>query len=196
MNKDDFLHIEGFKEKMANKIYDGIKEKLKDVSLSQLMSASNLFGRGFSDKKIELILQEYPDILTSTTPENEKIERVANIKGMAKKTAQLFVQNIPLFLTFLMETDLASKLHQQPPQEKNVDTSHPLYGKNIIMTGTRDKEAIAFIQSVGAKLGNSVSKNTFIVIAKNKDDDTGKVLDAKKNNIPVMEISEFLKTYS
>lgn len=195
MKKEDFLTIEGFKEKMANKICEGIQNKLKEVTLSKLMAASNLFGRGFSDKKIELILLEFPDILTSNLSDTEKINKVSNIKGMASKSAKLFVENIPVFLSFLKEIDLTNKLQQSTINNSNIDTSHPLHNKSIVMTGTRDKEVINFIQSVGGKLSGAVSKNTFLVITKNKDDETGKVLDAKKYDIPVMEISEFIKTY-
>ena len=63
MSIDDFLKVEGFKITMANKIHNGIKEKLTNASLIVLMSASNLFGRTFGEKKIELIMNEYPDIL-------------------------------------------------------------------------------------------------------------------------------------
>jgi NAD-dependent DNA ligase len=52
MSQEDFLKVDGFKDKMSLKIYSGIKEKLQGVSLLILMSASNIFGRGFSNKKI------------------------------------------------------------------------------------------------------------------------------------------------
>jgi len=68
MTVSDFLKVPGFKEKTANKLYDGIHEKLKAASLVTLMSASNLFGRGFSEKKLELILEGYPDILLAKIP--------------------------------------------------------------------------------------------------------------------------------
>ena len=85
MTKEQLLTIDGFKEKMANNIHDGIKEKITKASLSKIMSSSNMFGRGFSDKKIELILTEYPDILTSNENESVKIDKLSKIKGMAKR---------------------------------------------------------------------------------------------------------------
>ena len=58
MTKADFLKVEGFKEKLATKIYNGIREKLDAAPLVTIMSASNLFGRGFSDKKMTKVLQK------------------------------------------------------------------------------------------------------------------------------------------
>ena len=93
-----------------------------------------------------------------------------------------------------MECDLEDKLYENPI-EKEVDKTHPLFGKTVVLTGTREKSIIDFLKNVGANQGSSVSKNTFIVIAKNKDEDTGKAEEARKLNIPVMSIDEFIQTY-
>jgi hypothetical protein len=65
MTKEDLLSVEGFKEKTAEKLFSGIREKIEIAPLVTIMAASNLFGRGFSDKKLELIMSEYPDVLLS-----------------------------------------------------------------------------------------------------------------------------------
>ena len=51
MSEADFLTVEGFKGKLANKIYTGIHQKLQEATIITLMAASNIFGRGFSEKK-------------------------------------------------------------------------------------------------------------------------------------------------
>ena len=51
------------------------------------------------------------------------------------------------------------------------------------------------LKNVGGILGSSVSKNTFAVIAKSKEEDTGKASDAKKLGVPIMTPDEFLATY-
>jgi NAD-dependent DNA ligase len=110
MKKEDFLNIEGFQTKMATKLYEGIREKVAAASLVTLMSASNLFGRGFSEKKIELIMEGVPDILVSKESAGEKIKKVAAIKGMATKSAEAFVAKIPDFVKFLGIAGLQNKL--------------------------------------------------------------------------------------
>jgi NAD-dependent DNA ligase len=194
MSEADFLTVEGFKGKMANKIYTGIQQKINESSIITLMAASNIFGRGFSEKKMELILNEIPDILISDSSNAEKIEQVSDVKGMAIKSADAFVDKIDDFKDFLIECGLEDKLYESP-QEKSVDKEHPLFGKTVVLTGTRDKNIIDLLKKVGANQGSSVSKSTFLVVAKNKDDDTGKAEEARKLNVPLMSVEEFIKTY-
>ena len=46
MTVDDFMKVDGFKEKKATKIYTSIQDMLVNVKLENLMGASNIFGRG------------------------------------------------------------------------------------------------------------------------------------------------------
>jgi NAD-dependent DNA ligase len=158
------------------------------------MAASNIFGRGFSDKKVELILNELPDILVSKDTEQNKIKAVAAVKGMATKTAEAFVLKIEDFKKFLKECGIENKLLEKMVT-KQIDQTHPLFDKTIILTGTRDKDIIEFLKNVGAKQGTSVSKSTYLVIAKDKDEDTGKAEEARKLNIPILSVEEFIQTY-
>ena len=195
MDVNDLLQVEGFKDKTANKLYNGIKEKIDAASLITLMSASNVFGRGFSGKKTELIIEAYPDVLTSKESNAQKVAKISAIKGMAEKTSESFVERIPDFINFIKEAGLSKKLAQEVTEKKQVDESHPLFGKTIVMTGFRDTQIQEDIKNVGAKLGSSVSKNTFIVLVKDKDEDTGKAGDARKLGVTLMTPEEFVKKY-
>lgn len=194
MTEQDFLTVEGFKEKLANKIYSGIQQKLNDASIIKLMAASNIFGRGFSEKKMELVLSELPDILISDDSEEDKIKDVEAVKGMATKTAEAFVYKIEDFKEFLIDCGLEDKLYE-PINKISADETHPLFGKTVVLTGTRDKTIIDFLKQIGAKQGSNVNKNTDIVVAKNKDDDTGKADEARKLNIPILSVDEFIQNY-
>ena len=197
MDVNDLLQVEGFKDKTANKLYNGIKEKIDAASLITLMSASNVFGRGFSGKKTELIIEAYPDVLTSKESNAQKVAKISAIKGMAEKTSESFVERIPDFINFIKEAGLSKKLTQEVTEKKQVDESHPLFGKTIVMTGFRDTQIQEDIKNVGAKLGSSVSKNTFIVLVKDTlaVEDTGKAADARKLGVTLMTPEEFVKKY-
>lgn len=195
MKEEDFLNVEGFKEKMANKLYYGIKNKLFEASLTEIMAASNCFARGFSDKKLELIMNELPDILTLEEPDQLKIEKVSNIKGMAEKTSIAFVEKIPIFMKFLYECNLKSKLSYKIP-EKEPNETHSLYGKIIVMSGFRDKDLINKLKIIGAIIGESINKNTFALIVKNLNDKSTKISDAKKLGIPLLLLDDFRKKYT
>ena len=196
MTIQDFLTVDGFKEKTATKLFNGIKQQLESASIITIMSASNIFGRGFSGKKTELIMEAYPDILISKESVQEKATKIASIKGMAKKSAEAFVQAIPNFIQFIQETGLTHKIHKVQQEEKAPkDPSNPLFGKTIVMTGFRDAFIQQAIKDVGAKLGSSVSKNTFVVLVKDLAEDSGKAQDAKKLGIQLMTPEEFKTKY-
>lgn len=201
MSVDNFLEVEGFKMKMATKIYNGIREKIDSASIITLMSASNVFGRGFSGKKIELVFSLYPDVLTSKENRETKITKISEMKGMAQKTAEAFVDRIGAFVDFMNECGLEKKIllsvvSEATLSKANMDTSNPLYEKTIVMTGFRDKDLEAVLKEVGAKMGSSVSKNTLCVVVKDiNSEESSKVLEAKRIGIPVLTLSQFKTQY-
>ena len=131
MSKEDFLKVDGFKEKTANKLYTNIHNKIDKMTLPELISASNVFGRGFGDKKVELILNSYPDILTSDESRDIKVEKLISIKGLAKKTSEAFVDKISDFIKFINEANVKANmaLKKRDPKRfeyKYGDKNHPL----------------------------------------------------------------------
>tara|TARA_Y100000996_G_scaffold408520_1_gene387711 strand:+ start:8410 stop:11424 length:3015 start_codon:yes stop_codon:yes gene_type:complete len=195
MTKDDFLKVEGFKEKLATKISNGITEKIKSTSLPELMQATNIFGRGFGEKRFKLILTAEPDILTSPVSNEEKVNKVKTINGMAEKTANKFVKYIDEFLKWVTEAGLEYKLNENQVISENIDISHPLYNKKIVMTGFRDNDLIEQLKKVGADMSSTVNKNTHIVIVKDKTISTGKLDEARKLNLTVMTPTEVINMY-
>ena len=199
MSLDNFMTIEGFQEKLSSKIYNSIKSKLQNATLVKIMSSSNIFGHGMAERKLDLIMKAEPQILNSTELDQIKIEKIAKIKGMATKTAELFVKNIPDFLNFLNETKLTYKLDDATTKEviheDAYDEKHVLYGKNIVMTGFRDVELSILIEKHGARVTNGVNKKTFAVIVKENDFSSAKTEQAQSFNIPIMLIEEFKTKY-
>jgi NAD-dependent DNA ligase len=63
------------------------------------------------------------------------------------------------------------------------------------MTKVRDKTIIDHLAKVGAKLGDSMKKDTFVLIVKSHDDKSNKTEYALKNGIPIMTPEEFVKKY-
>ena len=98
MNVEDFMKLDGFKEKKSTKTYESIQNAIKKNTLEDLMCASNIFGRGLGPKRLSLILETYPDILTTDVSNKDKVSMITEIKGMSSKTAELFVVNIEPFV--------------------------------------------------------------------------------------------------
>ncbi|MAU36327.1 MAG: hypothetical protein CMD14_03020 [Flavobacteriales bacterium] len=190
MSKDDFLKVEGFKDKLATKISSGISEKIKSTTLPELMQATNIFGRGFGEKRFKMILNKETDILTSKVSNEEKINKVKMISGMAEKTAKKFVDHIDEFNKWILDAGLEYKLNENQVVSENIDTTHPLYNKKFVMTGFRDNDLIEKLKKVGAEMSSSVNKKTFLVIVKDKNISTGKIDEARKLKLTIMTPDE------
>ena len=114
---------------------------------------------------------------------------------MEKKTSERFVTNIPKFMTFIEKAKLEDKLNDIPVVEEK-DESNPLFDKSIIITGFRNKELSEELKEIGANESSAVSKNTFAVVIKNNDEETGKSQAAKEKNIPIYTAEEFKEKFN
>lgn len=95
----------------------------------------------------------------------------------------------------MKEAGLVKKLAVSVKPKKELDQSHPLFGKSIVMTGFRDAELQNELKEIGARIGSSVSSKTFVLLVKDKDEDTGKASEARKLNVPLMSPEEFRNKY-
>lgn len=191
--KEDFLKAQGFKEKLATKVFTSIHAKLDEVSLVELMAATNIFGRGMGKRRLRAILDAYPEIIKGQWTKEEGEKKIADLKGFGQKTAKDFISHLTKFLAFIKKVHLEKKLKFK---KKKLNVNHPLFDKNIVMTGFRDKELVArIITLTGKPLSTSVSKNTFLVLVKDIDEDTGKAEEARALGVPLMTPTHFIEKY-
>lgn len=197
MSVEDFLKVDGFKITLATKIHQGIKERISLVTLNTLMAASNLFGRGLSIKKIDMIMEACPNVLTSLAGRSDKLKQLLLVKGIAEKTAELFLNNISVFIDFLKECGLEGKLILGTVKVNKEETGHVLLNKTVVITGFRDKDLEEKLKSVGAKMGTGVNKNTFVLIVKtcHEFETSAKLVEAKKLGIGIMPLDVFKNKY-
>ena len=190
MTKEDFLSIDGFKDKLSTKIKLGIGVGLKSATLAELMQATNIFGRGFAVKRFQLILEGEPTILTAKISDEDKIDRVKLISGMADKSSRKFVQFIPAFREWLREADIEYKVNDINVIVK--DASHTLFGKIYVITGFRDSMLSNKLKKYGAKESSVVTKKTNYVIVKEKGFTNTKVEKATELDIAIVTPLELL----
>ena len=203
--KEDFLKVDGFKQKMVDKVYDSIQEKVSKASLLDIVVASGKTGRGLGKRKIGPILEKYPDIFVSELTKDQKIAALKQIDGIGGENSREFVENIPNILEFLKITELEHKLLRNKvvssvldktnEQKKMVDTGHPFFGKKIVMTKTRDKDIIGYILEKGGVIEDSMKKDIFLLIVKSAGDTSSKTEYAKKNGIEILSVDEFKEKY-
>jgi NAD-dependent DNA ligase len=178
------------KGKTGSALYEGIRSRIANASLAELMTASNMFGRGIGRKSVDALLKDHPDFLTSTENKAFKLEVLAKVG--VKKNGEQFYDAIVPFRRFLEECGLAYKLTAAAKLEEPVsDTKNPLYNKSVVMTKVRDAEIIDFLKRVGATLDDTMKTTTFVLIVKDKADVSSKTKYAEARGIPIMTVEEF-----
>jgi NAD-dependent DNA ligase len=131
LSKEDIESIDTFKDKMATKIHNSIQKQINKSSIARIAAASNILGRGFAEKRIELILKAYPNIFTNklskSISKEEKtnlIAQISSVEGLANKTATQFVEALPEFQKFLEESNLTkNKIMTLKPNKEDKSSS-------------------------------------------------------------------------
>jgi len=178
LTENDLKTIDGIEDKLAKKIFSSLHFKIKQATLSKILSLSNIFDRGVGEKKLDLISQEIENWLHTA----DLVEKIAKIKGFTETMARKIVDKIPLALQFLKDTKLEYKM--VIPID-NDNSTNQLEGKTFVFTGIRDKQLEDLIKSKGGKIGSTISKNTYKLIVKSMEDTSVKLKKARELNIPI-----------
>ena len=197
MKKEEYEGIDGFQSTMINKIYNGIKDRLNKSTLVEIVTASNMLGRGIGKRKLEPIFEMYPNLFTLLISNQELKVMLLSVNGIGDENANSIVENMKKMKEFLVDANLIHKLCNQSTQHPKsiVQSNHILHGKNIVMTKVRDANIISALEEYGGKLENSITKNTFALITKSHDDVSSKTKKANELGIEIMTPDEFSEKY-
>ena len=172
IEKMDLLKIEGIQEKTAIKIIKGMRDSLEKISLSTLLSYSNILGRGFGEKKIKLILLNNKDWYKKTP----LLSEIVSIKGMTEKSGKQFLNAIPEMKEFLEKINYEIK----PEISKKED-------KKILFSGFRDKNLEKELEKKGYKIESSFRKDLNYLIILSDEKETEKMKKAKEYGIQIIK---------
>jgi DNA ligase (NAD+) len=211
ITKEELAEIDGFKERMVEKIYDNITNRIRDLTMLDLMTASNVFGHGLGERKLRKIMETYPDIieLYSNNSSDEIIEMIRQIDGFDTKTAEYFSTGLEKFINLfnMLEAKMRKKLRisiskfkEELEQKAELinNTTNRFANKTIVFSGFRNKEWESIIASKGGKIGSSISSKTSILVTNQEDIDkgtNGKVKTAIELGIPIMSKEKFVDEY-
>lgn len=202
---DDLMKLDGFQKKKSEKIYHAIKKGIDEANIIQILSASNILGRGFGKERLKKIFKEFPNILhEKSLLKEENIANISTISGFSIKTATSFVERIDNINEFLERVGLMYKYDdyiydtKTSPSKTEVSKTkgeNKLEGMNIILTGFRSSELEREIEKQGGTISGSVSKKTDFVIVRDLDEDTGKAVKARKLGVSIILEDEFKEKY-
>ena len=200
INKEKLHEIEGFKDKMVDKIYNNIRERLETLTMLDIMVASNTFGHGIGERKLKKIIEEYPDIikLYSDNTKEEIINKIIKIEGFEMKTAEYFTKGLDNFINLFNKLEPKMRKQLRISQIKDEEIGDKFRDKIIVFSGFRNKEWEKIIEENGGKIGTSISSNTSILITTKQEKDeanNSKVIKANKLKITILTKEEFEQKY-
>ena len=163
LKEDDFLLLEGVKEKSASKLYQAIQAS-KENSAEKL-----LFGLGIrhvGSKASQLLLQHFHSIENLAQADPEEVASIESLGSVIAKSLQTFfaTEGSKILLDELKEAGVNLDYKGQ-----TVVADAALSGLTVVLTGKLERlkrsEAKSKLESLGAKVTGSVSKKTDLVVA-------------------------------
>ncbi|ANV98636.1 DNA ligase (NAD(+)) LigA [Helicobacter enhydrae] len=186
ITKEDLLKLEGWKEKKAQNTIESI-ENSKGIELWRFINALGIehIGEGASKK-----LQNAFGLEVF----NKNKEDFLELDGFGEEMAQ----SLATFNTLNQDKikNLLSIINPKVTDRKE-NSSHWLFGKSVVLTGTMQKERNAIkehIESFGAKVTSSVSKKTdYLVYGENAG---SKLTKAQELGVQCLNEGEFFSLFS
>ena len=163
LKEEDFLLLEGVKEKSASKLYQAIQAS-KENSAEKL-----LFGLGIrhvGSKASQLLLQHLHSIENLAQADPEEVASIESLGGVIAKSLQTYfaTEGSEILLRELKEAGVNLDYKGQ-----TVVADAALSGLTVVLTGKLERlkrsEAKSKLESLGAKVTGSVSKKTDLVVA-------------------------------
>lgn len=163
LQEEDFLLLEGVKEKSAAKLYQAIQAS-KENSAEKL-----LFGLGIrhvGSKASQLLLQHFHSIENLAQADPEEVASIESLGGVIAKSLQTYfaTEGSEILLRELKEAGVNLDYKGQ-----TVVADAALSGLTVVLTGKLERlkrsEAKSKLESLGAKVTGSVSKKTNLVVA-------------------------------
>jgi DNA ligase (NAD+) len=192
-NKEDFSELPGFKEKMIERTYNNIHDGMQDIDIGTLMAASNMFGFGIGEKRMKLLMVDYPNLYKNYEEYDDDtlLNMIKKIDGFSSIMTHKIIEGLPKFKIFWNSVKRHITLKTTITI---INTINSLQGQKIVCSGFRDILDNE-IENRGGQLVGSVSKNTSMVIVKDKNVGmSSKIEKAKSLGIPIYTIKEFRET--
>lgn len=189
---EDLEKIDRFKKKLAERTWNCIHEKLDNVLLENLMAGSCIFGFGLGKKKLKELVIKIPDIVETNIDNDFLKAKILAIEGFQEKTANKIIENIEEYRIF--HHKISKYLTIKRINENGIVLN--LQNKKIVLTGFRSKNLETYITTRGGKVTTSVSKNTDIVVCRDKNSSSVKIQKAKEHNVEIYNEDEFKEKYN
>ncbi len=182
MKESDFKSVDGFGDVSAKNTYEAINNK--NISLDVLLSSSGIFGNGFGNRMITLLLAKVPNLFDDSLTNERLTELINEVEGFSSKNTSKIIEHLPKAKKFLNEIQIY--IHVLPVQnEEKTSLEHSL---TYVFSGFRDTVLEKKLTDAGHKVLGSVSKSVnFVVVPSLNYTESTKTTKAKDLGITIID---------
>lgn len=180
--------VEGIGDSLAKKLHKQFNSYLGDgIPFAKLLAALNVFNGVIGEKTCQMIFNSLSDESVDYLFDNGEapIDQLLSIDGVAEITARAFNDGIKTYFSILEQVPVMISYVKEEPA---IVIDSP---ESVCFSGFRNKEWEERLTKEGHKVVSGVSKNTTILIVKDKSGGSSKTKKAESLNIPILTPDEF-----
>jgi len=195
LQPDMLTSIKGFGAKKIDSIMQALTSCKSKFTIVHLMKGSALFqnmGEKILDKIVPQIMVQIQRFVQSQIPfDTDEIVMICASHSVYKR-AQDMVETLPVFcdryrsLLQFYFSQQAQQAHNSPKHKRKSEDKGM-----VVFTGFRNKDLKQKAEDCGWMVGDSITKQTKLVVAKDPSEQSSKLQKATQMNIPIITISQF-----
>jgi len=221
--KSTFEKIEGIRNKSSDKIVASINKQINSVPIHVFAAALSIFPN-MGVKKLEVIFNNHfiiNLIVQYYTTEEHALygqikSKILNTGGFSATSANTFIDNFVNFYElweYVRSNYPNSKIAKYPDDDEDIidlsnddnktnnNSNYPnlknLHGLRIIFSGFRNPDLEKHIKTHHGYIADTITKSSNgILIVKDKNKTTSKMIKAQTLNYSIMTEEDFIKEYS
>jgi DNA ligase (NAD+) len=198
------LHVEdvAFLGATASKnVIKAIRNSLESITVPVLMAGSKVFGKGLGAKKFTKVLNAHPSFASERLSSAQYVALFKSVEGFAQKSAELAAEGMDEFWTFV-EQEIPSDIYEiiidntiAALDDKEAGGHVEIEGKQICLTGFRNRDISDFITKNGGTLQSGCNTHTDILLRSTSSYTNKKTEYAEDRGITIMDQDEFKEKF-
>lgn len=168
----------------GRKIEKSWQEKKNNITEVEYASACNSFGIGIGKRILQPIYDKYETL-------NVSKHQLMCIEGFAEKRVNQYISHILSWLETKRIAEENGIVFKRNPKIE----SNKFNGLVIGFTGVRDKELMEYINKNGGIAQDSISSKTNVLIAKDVNANSSKLIKAREKGIEIITLDEAKRRY-
>lgn len=201
----EFIKIKGIGKITSESHYLNIHETLRHTRIDRFIVASTTLKLGIGRKLAKKLLIQYPNILEDDEKEIKRHLKANKIPGIGVKRIDNISENIPIFKKFLYglnKKDIEYAIEYEKKRIRDIKKNGynlKIKDKVFVFTafyGNKDLDLEDYIFDNLGDISSTVTSQTECLVSGNIYElNSTKMINAKKFNIKILTIPEFLIDY-